>query len=68
MRCTPKSDYEILQYQVRKLKRQNAALREDRARLNWLGTIEGTDKAHNVATMGHELTRENIDSARRKKP
>lgn len=36
MRGTAKSDYELLQDEMRQLKRENAALREDKERLDWL--------------------------------
>jgi len=35
MKGVPKSDLELLQKQVRKLKRENAALRADKERLDW---------------------------------
>lgn len=35
MKGVPKSDVELLQKQVRKLKRENAELRADKERLDW---------------------------------
>jgi hypothetical protein len=36
MRGTAKSDYELLQDEMRQLKRENAALRADKERMDWL--------------------------------
>jgi hypothetical protein len=38
MRGTAKSDYELLQDEMRQLKRENAALREDKERMDWIET------------------------------
>ena len=40
MRGTAKSDYELLQDEMRQLKRENAALRADKDRLDWLETLD----------------------------
>jgi hypothetical protein len=68
MRGTAKSDYELLQDEMRQLKRENAALRADRERLDWLEEQEGHYWAAKRLYRGDPITRTAIDSARKEKP
>ena len=64
MRGTAKSDYELLQDEMRQLKRENAALRAERERMNWLSTESGSKWAHHESEQCN-IMRRAIDAARK---
>ena len=61
MRGTAKSDYELLQDEMRQLKRENAALRAERERMDWLSTESGSKWAHHESEQCN-ITRRAIDA------
>jgi len=67
MRGTAKSDYELLQDEMRQLKRENAALRAERERMDWLSTESGSKWAHHESEQCN-ITRRAIDAARKEAP
>jgi len=62
MRGTAKNDYELLQDEMRQLKRENAALRAERERMDWLSTESGSKWAHHESEQCN-ITRRAIDAA-----
>lgn len=65
MRGTAKSDYELLQDEMRQLKRENAALRADKERLDWLtDALDWVELGKCVPTDYDEEGRSRLDAWR----
>jgi hypothetical protein len=68
MKGVPQSDLELLQKQVRKLKRENAALRADKERLDWLAVSDKWFEVPATESFTPDTFRAAIDAARKEQP